>query len=84
MSKNVKNELRKLAATYFNNIAVACAVLGLIGPLVAGKLAQLGIGEHSTLQQLTRREFIRYEIGIWLLSVVFHMIARVQLWFLED
>jgi hypothetical protein len=39
MSKTIaKNETRKLAATFFNNIAVGCVLLGLIGPVAAGKL----------------------------------------------
>ena len=32
-TKIVKNEQHKLAATFFNNIAIGCVLLGLIGPL---------------------------------------------------
>ena len=36
-TKIVKNEQHKLVATFFNNIAIGCVLLGLIGPLVTGK-----------------------------------------------
>jgi hypothetical protein len=72
-TKIVKNEQRKLAATYFNNIAVGCLLLGLIGPLATGQFAHF----------LTR-EFVYAEGAAWVLSAVFHMIARWQLSFLED
>jgi len=38
-TKTVKNERRKLAATFFNNIAVGCVLLGLIGPMATGRFA---------------------------------------------
>ena len=42
MSKKiVKNETCRLAATFFNNIAVGCVLLGLIGPVATGKLAHV-------------------------------------------
>ena len=72
-NKTVKNELRKLSATYFNNIAVGCLLLGLIGPLATGQFAHF-----------RTREFIFAEGAAWVLSAVFHMIARWQLLFLEE
>jgi hypothetical protein len=36
-TKIVKNEQHKLAATFLNNIAVGCVLLGLIGPLATGR-----------------------------------------------
>jgi hypothetical protein len=36
-TKIVKNEQHKLAATFFNNIAIGCVLLGLIGPLATGR-----------------------------------------------
>ena len=38
-TKTVKNERRKLTATFFNNIAVGCVLLGLIGPMATGRFA---------------------------------------------
>jgi hypothetical protein len=68
-SKAVKNEQRKLGATFFNNIGVGCVILGLIGPATAGKFAVV-----SGLP----------EIMLWVLALVFHTIGRFQLSFLEE
>jgi uncharacterized membrane protein len=73
LQKTVKNELRKLAATFFNNIAVGCVLLGLIGPVATGKLGHV-----------FTREFVYTEGVAWVLAAVFHMIARRQLRFLEE
>jgi len=74
MSKKiVKNETCRLAATFFNNIAVGCVLLGLIGPVATGKLAHV-----FTL------EFVYSEAAAWVLAAAFHMIARRQLRFLEE
>ena len=67
-SKVVKNELRKLSATFFNTIGAGCVLLGLIGPMTAGKIYP----------------GLRSEIGMWVLAVLFHLIARFQLWHLEE
>jgi hypothetical protein len=37
-AKIVKNEQLKLAATFFNNIAIGCVLLELIGPFGDGKV----------------------------------------------
>jgi hypothetical protein len=74
MSKKiVKDELRKSAATFFNNIAVGCVLLGLIGPMAAGKFARA-----------FTPEFVYTEGAAWVLAAAFHMIARRQLRFLEE
>jgi hypothetical protein len=52
LSKNTKNELRKLAATFFNTIGAGCVLLGLIGPMVTGRLVPTW-------------ETIPYELGAW-------------------
>jgi hypothetical protein len=72
-TKTVKNELRKLAATFFNNIAVGCVLLGLIGPMATGKFAHF-----FTI------EFVYTEGAAWALAAVLHMVARLQLRFLEE
>jgi hypothetical protein len=72
-TKIVKNELRKLAATFFNNIAVGCVLLGLIGPMATGKFAHF-----FTI------EFVYAEGAAWALAAVLHMVARLQLRFLEE
>jgi hypothetical protein len=72
-TKTVKNERRKLAATFFNNIAVGCVLLGLIGPMATGRFAHF----FTT-------EFVYTEGAAWALAAVLHMIARWQLWFLEE
>ena len=72
-TKIVKNERRKLAATFFNNIAVGCVLLGLIGPMATGRFAHF-----FTI------EFVYTEGAAWALPAVLHMIARWQLWFLEE
>ena len=71
-TKTVKNEQLKLAATFFNNIAIGCVLLGLIGPLATGKYTHF-----LTL------EFV-YERAAWVLAAVLRMIARRQLRYLED
>ena len=38
-TKIVKNELHKLAATFFNNIAVGCVLLGLVARLASLKIS---------------------------------------------
>ena len=48
-------------------------LLGLIGPVATGKLAHV-----FTL------EFVYSEGAAWVLAAAFHMIARRQLWFLEE
>jgi hypothetical protein len=71
MSKNTKNELRKLTANFFNTVGAGCVLLGIIGPLLTFKLVpSLGT--------------IPYELSVWGLGLIFHCIARFQLWFLED
>jgi hypothetical protein len=72
-TKIVKNEQRKLAATFFNNIAIGCVLLGLIGPLAMGKY------EH-----FLTLEFVYSEGAAWVLAAVLHMIARWQLRQLEE
>ena len=72
-TKTVKNERRKLTATFFNNIAVGCVLLGLIGPMATGRFAHF-----FTI------EFVYTEGAAWALAAVLHMIARWQLWFLEE
>ena len=72
-TKTVKNELRKLAATFFNNIAVGCVLLGLIGPMATGKFAHF-----FTI------EFVYTEGTAWALAAVLHMVARLQLRLLEE
>ena len=72
-TKTVKNERRKLAARFFNNIAVGCVLLGLIGPMATGRFAHF-----FTI------EFVYTEGAAWALAAVLHMIARWQLWFLEE
>jgi len=72
-TKTVKNELRKLAATFFNNIAVGCVLLGLIGPMATGKFAHF-----FTI------EFVYTEDAAWALAAVLHMVARLQLRLLEE
>jgi hypothetical protein len=67
-TKTAKNEQRKLAATFFNNIAVGCVLLGLIGPLATGKYGQ----------------FVYSEGAAWVLAAVLHIIARQQLGQLEE
>jgi hypothetical protein len=62
-----------LSANFFNTIAAGCVLLGLIGPVFAGKYCG-----YST------SHFVPLEIGVWVMAAVFHMIARVQLWFLEE
>jgi hypothetical protein len=59
-----------LAATFSNNIAVCCV---LLGPVATGKLAHV-----FTL------EFVYSEGAAWLLAAAFHMIARRQLRLLEE
>ena len=72
-TKTAKNERHKLAATFFNNIAVGCVLVALIGPLATGKYAHF-----LTL------EFVYSEGAAWVLAAVLHMIARRQLSFLEE
>jgi hypothetical protein len=72
-SKTTKNEQRKLAATFFNNVAVGCVLLGLIGPLATGKY-----GHFLTL------EFVYSEGAAWVLAALLHIIARRQLTHLEE
>jgi hypothetical protein len=72
-TKIVKNEQRKLAATFFNNIAIGCVLLALIGPLATGRY------EH-----FLTLEFVYSEGAAWVLAAVLHMIARWQLRHLEE
>ena len=72
-TKIVKNEQHKLAATFFNNIAIGCVLLGLIGPLATGRYSHF-----LTL------EFVYSEGAAWVLAAVLHMIARWQLRQLEE
>jgi hypothetical protein len=72
-TKIVKNEQRKLAATFFNNITIGCVLLWLIGPLATGKY------EH-----FLTLEFVYSEGAAWVLAAVLHMIARWQLRQLEE
>jgi hypothetical protein len=72
-SKTTKNEQRKLAATFFNNVAVGCVLLGLIGPLATGKY-----GHFLTL------EFVYSEGAAWVLAALLHIIARRQLAHLQE
>jgi hypothetical protein len=72
-TKTVKNERHKLAATFFNNIAVGCVLVALIGPVATGKYAHF-----LTL------EFFYSEGAAWALAAVLHMIARWQLSHLEE
>jgi hypothetical protein len=72
-TKIVKNEQHKLAATFFNNIAIGCVLLGLIGPLATGRYSHF-----LTL------EFVYSEGAAWVLAAVLHMIARRQLSLLEE
>ena len=60
-----------MSATFFNNIAVGCVLLGLIGPVATGKLAHV-----------FTHEFVYSEAAAWVLAAAFHMIARRQLRFL--
>jgi hypothetical protein len=72
-TKTVENERRKLTATFFNNIAVGCVLVALIGPMVTGRYTHF-----LTL------EFVYSEGAAWVLAAVLHMIARRQLSFLEE
>jgi hypothetical protein len=72
-TKTAKNEQRKLTATFLNNVAVGCVLLGLIGPLATGRY-----GHFLTL------EFIYSEGAAWVLAGVLHIIARRQLARLEE
>ena len=72
-TKTGQNEQRKLAATFFNNIAVGCVLLGLIGPLATGKYAHF-----LTL------EFMYSEGAAWVLAGLLHIIARRQLARMEE
>jgi uncharacterized membrane protein len=72
-TKTVKNEQHKLAATFFNNIAIGCVLLGLIGPLATGRYSHF----------LTF-EFVYSEGAAWVLAAVLHLIARRQLSLLEE
>ena len=72
-TKIVKNEQHKLAATFFNNIAIGCVLLGLIGPVAMGKY-----GHFLTL------EFVYSEGAAWVAAAVLHLIARRQLAHLEE
>jgi hypothetical protein len=72
-TKTVKNEQRKLAATFFNNVAVGCVLLALIGPLATGKY------EH-----FLTLEFMYSEGVAWVLAAVLHVVARRQLGHLEE
>jgi hypothetical protein len=62
-----------LAATFFNNIAVGCVVLGLIGPLTTGKY-----GHFLTI------EFVYSEGAAWVLAALLRIVARRQLAHLEE
>jgi hypothetical protein len=66
--KTAKNEQRKLAATFFNNIAVGCVLIGLIGPLATGRY-----GHFLTF------EFVYSEGAAWALAAVLHIVAWRQL-----
>jgi hypothetical protein len=73
LTKTARNEQRKLAATFFNNIAIGCVLLGLIGPVAMGKY-----GHFLTL------EFVYSEGAAWVAAAVLHLIARRQLAHLEE
>jgi uncharacterized membrane protein len=73
LTKTARNEQRKLAATFFNNIAIGCILLGLIGPLATGKYVHF-----LTL------EFVYSEGAAWVAAAVLHLIARRQLAHLEE
>ena len=73
LTKTARNEQRKLAATFFNNIAIGCVLLGLIGPVAMGKY-----GHFLTL------EFDYSEGAAWVAAAVLHLIARRQLAHLEE
>jgi hypothetical protein len=72
-TKTAKNEQRKLTATFLNNVAVGCVLLGLIGPLATGRY-----GHFLTL------EFVYSEGAAWVLAAVLHIFARRQLARLEE
>jgi hypothetical protein len=72
-TKTVRNERRKLTATFLNNIAVGCVLIALIGPVATGKYAHF-----LTL------EFFYSEGAAWVLAAALHMIARRQLSRLEE
>ena len=73
LTKTARNEQRKLAATFFNNIVIGCVLLGLIGPVAMGKY-----GHFLTL------EFVYSEGAAWVAAAVLHLIARRQLAHLEE
>jgi hypothetical protein len=73
LTKTARNEQRKLAATFFNNIAIGCVLLGLIGPVAMGKY-----GHFLTL------EFVYSEGAAWVAAAALHLIARRQLAHLEE
>ena len=72
-TKTVENERRKLTATFFNNIAVGCVLVALIGPVATGRYTHF-----LTL------EFVYSEGAAWVLAAVLHMIAHRQLSSLEE
>jgi uncharacterized membrane protein len=72
-TKTAKNEQRKLAATFFNNIAVGCVLVSLIAPLATGQY-----------RHFLTLEFAYSEGAAWILAAVLHMIARRQLANLEE
>ena len=72
-TKTVENERHKLTATFFNNIAVGCVLVALIGPVATGKYTHF-----LTL------EFVYSEGAAWGLAAVLHMIARWQLSLLKE
>ena len=71
-NKTAANELRKLSANFFNTIAAGCVLVGLIAPVFAGRYCSYSTGQ-----------FVPLEIGVWVMAAVFHIIGRLQLWFLD-
>jgi hypothetical protein len=49
-TKTVENERRKLTATFFNNIAVGCVLVALIGPVATGRYTHFLTLELSILR----------------------------------
>jgi cytochrome bd-type quinol oxidase subunit 2 len=84
MEKAERNERRKLAATYYNNLAVATAVTGFVVPYFTFVLTP-ALPNASMVEDLTNNWYsILVVLAALLGSVLLHRTGRAKLEGMED
>jgi hypothetical protein len=76
MGKAANNEIKKLRATFFNNVGVGCFLTGCIIPFFS-LYADLGLKDVTVFQLLGRLhgQTIAGVITAWMFAGIFHSLA---------